>query len=326
MSKKRMALLAAGVVLVAGAAAAVSAPGHRDGWRDDLMMQGGGIGGGFGKHGWFHRTLTKEQFDTRTRERFARFDKNGDNVIDPAEMEAVLKDGMSRRFERRGRGKGMMGERMMRAFDADHDGKVTKDEVRAEFERRFAEADINSDGKIDDADLPPLMRGRNAISDGRLGMGRGGRHGMMRGLGLLRQADANKDGVVTKEEIAALAEQDFARWDRNKDGVLDQADGDALRTEMVDYAVKRTAHRMGAGPDGKVTREQFQARAAERFARLDVNKDGKLERSELPGRAHHKRGWRHGSGPHGKGEHPANADGLPGDGGPPAPAEPPAKN
>jgi len=321
MSKTKIALAAAGVVLVAGTIAAVSAPGHRDRWGHGPMMEDDGIGG-LGKRGWFSRSVTKDQFDTRTRERFARFDKNGDNVIDPAEMEAVIKDGMSRRVDRRGRGGDRMGQRALRAFDADHDGKATKDEVRVEFERRFAEADINSDGKIDDADLPPLMRGRSATDEGMFGMRRGGRHGMMRGLGFLRQADADKDGVVTKDEVAALADRSFARMDWNKDGVVDQADRDALRKEMADYAVKRMAHRMGAGPDGKVTREQFQAKAAERFARLDADKDGTLTRRELPGRSHGMRGWHHGSGPHGKGPHRGGADGMPGDGGPRGPGEP----
>jgi Ca2+-binding EF-hand superfamily protein len=318
MSRKKIALAAVGVLVVAGAAAAVSAPGHRDGWRDRAMMGDDIVGGGFGKRGWFHRTVTKDQFDTRTRERFARFDKNGDNVIDPAEMEAVIKDGMNRRFDRHGHS-GMKGKRMLRTFDANHDGKVTKDEVGAEFERRFAVADINSDGKIDDADLPPQMRGRNAFSEDAVGMRRGGRHGMMRELGFLRQADTNKDGVVTKEEVAAYADQRFARLDWNKDGTVDQADREALRKETVDYAVKRMAHRMGAGPDGKVTREQFQAKAAERFARLDVDNDGKITRKELPDRG--MRGWHHRHGHHGMGNRGDNADGMPGEGGAGAPGE-----
>lgn len=328
MSKKKIALAAAGVLVIAGAAAAVSAPGHRDGWHHGPMMDGDGIGHDFGKRGMFHRSLTKEQFDTRTRERFARFDKNGDNVIEPAEIEAVINERMSARAERHKRGKGMMGQRMLRSFDTDRDGKVTKEEVSAEFERRFAEADINSDGKIDDADLPPMMRGRNAISEGRFGMGRGGRHGMGSGLGLLRRADTDKDGVITKEEVAALADRNFALWDWNKDGVIDQADRDALRKEMVEYAAKRMAHRMGAGPNGKVTREQFQTKATERFARMDLNGDGQLTRDELPGRGHGKRGWHRGAGQHGMGQHP-DADATSDEGaprGPGDPGEPPAKN
>jgi Ca2+-binding EF-hand superfamily protein len=242
-------------------------------------------------------------------------------------MEAVLKDGMGRRFRRHGHG-GMTGKRIEHAFDANHDGKITKDEVRAEFERRFAAADINSDGKIDDADLPPWMRGRNAIGDDSAGARRGGRHGMRRELRFLRAADTNKDGVVTRDEVAAQADQRFARLDWNKDGTVDQADRDALRKESVDYAVKRMAHRMGAGPDGKVTREQFLAKAGERFARLDVDNDGKVTRKELPGRGHGMR-WHHRHGDHGMGNHGDDADGMQGKGGAPAPGEagePPAKN
>ncbi|MEZ5818353.1 MAG: EF-hand domain-containing protein [Hyphomicrobiaceae bacterium] len=333
MSKKTIVVAAAGVLVLAGAAVAVSAPGHRGGWHDgpmmgDRMMDGDHMGG-LGKRGWFGGSLTKEQYETRVRERFARFDKNGDNVIDPAEMESVINESMSRRFG--GRGRGQMGQRLMRAFDANHDGKVTQDEFRAEVGRRFAEADINSDGKIDDADLPPTMRGRNAIAEGGFGMGSGHRRGMMRGLGFLRQADANKDGVVTKAEATAFADQQFARFDWNKDGSIDQADRDALRKEMVDYAVKRMAHRMGAGPDGKVTRDQFQAKAAERFARMDFNNDGTLSRDEMPGRrgGHGPRGWRHGGGHHGMGPHHDMGGAMPGDGGPRGPGrdgEPPAKN
>ena len=42
------------------------------------------------RRGWFSRSLTAEDFDARTRERFARLDKNSDGVIDAGEVEAAI--------------------------------------------------------------------------------------------------------------------------------------------------------------------------------------------------------------------------------------------
>jgi len=304
MSKKKFVIAAAGALLVAGGAAAVSAPGHRGGWHDGAsMMQGDDAV--FPASRRFGREFTKEQFDRRTRERFAGFDKNGDNVIDKSEFEVAINERMSQRFGQRGagRGEGRGSDRALRAFDANRDGKLTKDEVRSEYQRRFAEADINSDGKLDDADLPPLMRGRVATDKSGFGM----RHAR-RGIGSLAEADSNKDGVVTKEEVDVIADIVFVRWDWNKDGVIDQADRDFLRKEMIDYRAQKMAHLMGGGSDGSVTREQYKTKANERFGRLDLNGDGKITRDELPGRRHGKAGWSHGFGSHDGGSDNPRAD------------------
>jgi Ca2+-binding EF-hand superfamily protein len=99
----------------------------------------------------------------------------------------------------------------------------------------------------------------------------------------LREADANKDGIITRDEVMAAAERRFASLDRNKDDALDKGDADALRKETADYRVQRFMHRFGVDRDGKVTKEQFFAKAKERFARLDRDGDGTVSRGE--------RGW-----------------------------------
>ncbi|MGE3064737.1 MAG: EF-hand domain-containing protein [Hyphomicrobiaceae bacterium] len=276
MSKKAVVLIAGALVSV-GAVAALSAPGHRWGRGD-----GDGPGGRHG--GFFHRSLTADENDARTRERFARIDKNGDGVIDTAEVEDMLKS----RFERRaGRGGDRFADRIMKRFDADKDGKITKDEFLAAVKKRFARMDLDNDGKITDADLPPMMRGTGALTNGRAG----------RMLARFTGVDVNKDGVITLDEVLAGAEKQFARFDKNGDGVIDTADVDALRKEMVDYRVKRFIHAYGGDKDGKVTKEQFYQAAKDRFAMRDVNSDGTLSRDEMGGR----RGWhRHGRG---DGEH-----------------------
>ena len=294
MSKKKTLLIAAGLLAGVGALAAVSAQGHRNHWRGGNEFgepgMGGPGGGGFG--GRFAGPLTRDEYDARSRERFARLDKNSDGVIDAAEIEASMTErmGVWQRMRNRMQGDrgpgqaapgGTMGERLLRVFDTNKEGKVTKDEFLSGVRRHFAEMDLDNDGRITDEDLPPMQRGRNILAGGDAGSGPTGRGVPM--LRMLQGADANKDGVITLDEALAFAEKRFALLDRNKDGALDKADFDAMRKEMVDYRVKRFIHHFGADKDGKVTREQFMAKADERFAQMDFNNDGSISLDERPG-------------------------------------------
>lgn len=331
MAKKKIWILA-GVVAVAGTAAAIAAVGHREGrfghrgMMNDMaelglesdMDAGFGPGrgmsetwghGGHGRRGWGMgpdgeqgnmmgpgegrggfwrrggRSMPQEDFDTRTRERFARLDKNSDGAIDAAEVEAGM-PGPGAGREQIGE---MMAQRLLAVFDINRDGKATREEFLARVRKEFSRGDLNNDGRISDEDLPPMARGRNVLKgEGRMGMvgpgmggGIGGR-GMM--LGRLIEADANKDGVITVEEAMAAATKRFDQLDKNKDGAIDKADFDALRKEMTDYRVQRFMHEFGADKDRKVTRDQFFNHAKERFAERDINRDGKLDRQDaMPG-------------------------------------------
>jgi Ca2+-binding EF-hand superfamily protein len=352
MTRKGKILLAGiGALAVVGIGAGLAIAQHQGrGDRSGLMGQGMmGMGGedepGMRGRRRFlvgPRELTQDEWDARTRERFARFDKNGDGVIDAAELESAFVAGMERRMGWRGRrGQGANPRQMfLQRFDENRDGKVTKDEFLGAVRRRFAELDLNNDGRITDDDLPPMMRGRGVLSGGGDGgptMGRGGGRmagggmglgmGGGGGLGFLRQADANKDGVVTLDEALAHAEKELARLDKNRDGTVDQADFDALRKENVDYMVKRFVHRFGSEADraGRVSKDQFYARAKDMFARLDANKDGKLTGDELPGgrrwgRGGEERGGGRGMG-RGRGPGPGDGD-QPQRGGPGGPGGP----
>ena len=302
MSKRKL-VIAAGVLVVIGGAAAIGAVGHREGrWRDrermmgmDDMAQGPGGGmregprgferggddpraGADMRRGWFSRSLTAEEFESRTRERFARLDKNSDGVIDAAEVEAEI----SRAGEGRGPMRDAIRQRFEGRFDANRDGKITRQEALDRVRREFSRMDLDGDGRITEADLPPMMRGRGVLK-GETGpmMGRGTGGGM--GLGRLIEADANKDGVITLDEVLADAGRRFDLADRNKDGVVDAADRDALRKETAEYRVRRFMHAYGAAKDGRVTREQFFAASKERFAERDVNNDGRIDRQDRGG-------------------------------------------
>lgn len=285
MSKRKVLIIAA-VLVAGGAAIAVSAPGHRHGGMMDRWAHGNErMGPGLGLMGGWRGDITRDRFDEKVRERFARFDTNSDGVIDVAEIEAALQKAGNRGFrhsraERRGE----------KGSDARPGRSITKSEFLDEIRRRFALADLDGDGKITDADLPPVMRGRGVLT-GDQGPAMRGRPGAHRMLSFLRGADADKDGAITLDEAVKAAEARFDRMDRTKDGVLDRADRTALRKEMTDYRVKRILHRFGSTADGKITREQAFKVAGDAFARLDRNKDGTISRDERPG--WHGRGGHH---------------------------------
>jgi|LNFM01.2.fsa_nt_gb Ca2+-binding EF-hand superfamily protein len=108
--------------------------------------------------------LTKQEFDAepvradgrgaaRAAERrqlmFQFFDRNGDGAVDKAEFDA----GRAEEAEFRKR-------RRMHALDRDGDGKVTLEEFTADARFRFLRLDLDRDGRITAADLPPVERQR----------------------------------------------------------------------------------------------------------------------------------------------------------------------
>lgn len=82
-------------------------------------------------------------------------------------------------------------------------------------------------------------------------------------------ADANGDGAISKEEMKAHHEAKRAERDAKR---FPDADG-----------------------DGVVSKAEYDAKADERFAKLDANGDGMLSEEEM--KAGHRRGGKHGGGP-----------------------------
>lgn len=98
--------------------------------------------------------------------------------------------------------------------DADKDGKVTQAEYAAARSRHFAQLDHNGDGVVSRADFPRASS-RPQIA--------------ARLDAMIAEADLNKDGQVTREELAKAPMPMFTRADTNKDGAVTQAEIAALR-------------------------------------------------------------------------------------------------
>jgi hypothetical protein len=155
---------------------------------------------------------------------------------------------------------------------ANNDGESTRAEAQAKAEEHFSRMDANRDGKIDSADrearhaamfdkmdtdkngqvsraeftamhsMRQGMRGAgHAGGDHAMGEHHGGKHAMGMGMGgrgmrggMMKMADADKDGAISRQEFVAGALTRFDRGDANRDGKLTAEERRAARAAMRD--------------------------------------------------------------------------------------------
>lgn len=120
--------------------------------------------------------------------------------------------------------------------------------------------------------------------------GGGGGMGGMGGIAALMRADANHDGIITREEAVASSDTMFDRLDANHDNMVSpdemRAGRDAMRPAGAPPAGDMVATPPPPAPGGAMTgrmltRQQWHDRALVQFDRLDANHDGKIDRTEI---------------------------------------------
>jgi len=129
-------------------------------------------------------------------------------------------------------------------LDVNHDGKIDQADRAVREKARFNRVDANHDGQLSYAEFTAMHdRHDGARGDrGQQGAGREqrGEHRMaMRGPGrggfrggMIRLADADKDGSITKAEFQAAALTRFDRLDADKDGTVTPDEAKAARDSM----------------------------------------------------------------------------------------------
>ena len=110
--------------------------------------------------------------------------------------------------------------------------------------------------------------------DGERRQGREGR------AGLLKRADANQDGRISRDEWKRSPEV-FDRLDADKDGALSREELQAARKNRGDRMHRGERLRaIDKNNDGQISREEWPGNQ-ERFDRLDANHDGVITREEV---------------------------------------------
>ncbi len=168
-------------------------------------------------------------------ERFTALDKNQDGFLEASEVPTPPKT------EAAGEGRGAMGAKLQ-AADADKDGKLSQAEFTAGFPNapaeRFARLDQNSDGFVDRSDRAALEAkagdkknaeaGKKKADGGKKKTDGAVKDAVPYVKGLIAEHDADKDGKLTKAELEAakpgFPEKSFTDMDRDKDGVISEAD------------------------------------------------------------------------------------------------------
>lgn len=148
------------------------------------------------------KTVTKAEAQAKAGEMFARMDANKDGKIDQAD---------------RGAHRAQMFDRL----DANKDGAVSRDEFAAAQKARDGQARKPGEGR--------------KHGEGRMGKRGGGKRGMM----MLRMADTNKDGAITRDEFLAAHGKHFDMTDANKDGKISPEERKAQKGKMREMRGKR---------------------------------------------------------------------------------------
>lgn len=166
-------------------------------------------------------------------------------------------------------------------FDANRDGRLTYEEMRARAHQQFARLDGNRDGRLTRQEAMEAMEARQRLR-------------AERGAGGGRPA---ADSVLTRDEFRQRADQRFARLDANSDGRLTREEMRAQRMERRAERGRRGMRgglRLGRmmGLDGEVTLAEIDTVLRQRFDRRDLNNDGALTPDERGGRRGMMRGDR----------------------------------
>lgn len=101
-------------------------------------------------------------------------------------------------------------------------------------------------------------------------------------MSILKTADADKNGEISKEELQAAQEKKFKEFDKNSDGIITAQEVQDKLAERFERLAKRITRRFDKDLDGKVTAAEFKAHADHKLFMLDLNDDGKIGKDEMP--------------------------------------------
>ncbi|MBS0209370.1 MAG: EF-hand domain-containing protein [Planctomycetes bacterium] len=133
-----------------------------------------------------------------------------------------------------GQSGGEMAKRLIEQQDKNGDGKLGKDEVGERLKENFDRADKNSDGFIDLQELQQVFGGMRRPGQPGQPSQPSGTPGTPGQAGqfierMMKEADKNGDGKLSKDELPERMRENFDRLDKNGDGFIDPSELRGMR-------------------------------------------------------------------------------------------------
>jgi Ca2+-binding EF-hand superfamily protein len=195
-------------------------------------------------------------------------DRNGDGELTPDELEPPRTDA--------GASPDQLVTQLM-SFDKNGDGVLTIDELPDRLHPLFTRGDANHDGKLTPDEIRQLAAHTGAPNGPR--PHGGGANGMMRLDPILNAIDSDHDGVISASEIVA-ASASLLTLDVNHDGIIEASEM-RVRQQTPEERVAHVLGEFDTNKDGKLSRDEVPDGMRARFDDADKNHDGFLDSTEL---------------------------------------------
>lgn len=167
--------------------------------------------------------------------------------------------------------------KQLMSYDKTGKGYLVAADLPERMQGLFTRADANHDGRLTPEEIRTLSA-RQGMPAG-AGSATGQASGMFRMDPLLSALDTNHDGVISAQEISA-ASATLLTLDKNGDGALSQ-DEIRVRQQTPEERADHMLDEWDTNKDGKISRAEAPERMAQQFDSIDKNGDGFLQKDEL---------------------------------------------
>jgi len=144
-----------------------------------------------------------------------------------------------------------VGSSLLKACDTNQDGAATITEVKVALLNWFQQADTDRNGALSEVELATALKALFPLPQLPLGVPPLPEDQALHNLlttKLMAAVDANNDGWITLAEAMAFVDQNFSKWDADKNGWLDSSEFAAAFAQFMPAPSFNRSFESGQGP------------------------------------------------------------------------------